>query len=291
VPQIPVQGTSGLPTELVVGGRTIPVLLPNAYNARTKRYRLYIFLHSYGSNATSTLNRWFGDENSARNSGKGAVVLLPSGLTDNTANTYWNSTDPCCALDATSPPSDVTFLRDAILAAMAAYSIDPNDIHVFGYSNGGGMAHTLALCHPDLVASCWSFAGFAPASGDSHYCTPGFKVHVTHVHGDSDTIVVYPGDPTGAIVTDKPTGIYPGAVASVEQWKTLNGCTGALAQYDTADLTAGIVGSETSRQSYPGQAANGSVELWQIVGGSHVQGMNASFLRARELRQYQCVRT
>lgn len=267
------------------------MLLPNSYNSRTKRYRLYVFLHSYGSNATSTLNRWFGDSGSAANSGRGAVCLLPSGLTDNTANTYWNATDPCCALDAAAPAADATFLRALIQLAISTYAIDPKDIHIFGYSNGGMMALTMALCSPDLVASAWSFAGYSAAPGDSHYCMAGAdKVHITLVWGDGDTIVVFDGDPTGLIVTDKPTGIYPGAVASAEDWKARNGCTGSLTQYDTQDLTAGIVGNETSRFSYPGQAANGSVELWRIVTGSHVQGMNTAFLRARELRQYSTVR-
>jgi poly(3-hydroxybutyrate) depolymerase len=266
------------------------VLLPNNYDARVNTYRLRVFLHSYGSNATSTLARWFSDQDAARNSGQGTICILPSGLLDNLSNPYWNSNDSCCALDAASPQNDVAYLRALILLAMATYAVDSKQVEIWGYSNGAMMAHTMGLCCSDIVTSIWCFAGYAPAASDSHYCNPGLKVHVTLVWGDADTIVVYPGDPTGTILTDKPTGIYPGALATAELWRGLNGCTAPLSPYDTIDATDTLVGAETSRMRYAVQATNGSFELWTITGGGHVVGMNTTFLRQVELRSYACRR-
>ena len=286
--QLPVQGKAGLPTTLTVGARSVPVVLPNAYNARTKRYRLKVFLHSYGNVGTATLNRYYASSAEAANAGSGAVVLLPSGLIDDNGQTYWNSNRACCGLDASSPADDLTFLTSLIELAISTYAID--GVEVYGYSNGAMMAHTLALCYASRIWAIYCFAGYAPYAGDSHYCTPGQKVHVTLVHGDADAVVLYPGDVDGSVLTDKPTGIYPGAVASVTAWAALNGCTGTLDAYDTANLTDTLAGAETERLAYANQASNGSVELWRVAGGSHVIGMNSNFYRAIELRGYNCRR-
>lgn len=292
MPQIPVQGKAGLPTSLVVSGRTVPVILPNAYNGRTKKYRLGIFLHSYGGNATSTLNRYFASSSEAANFGQGMVCLLPSGLLDNLNNPYWNASDPCCANDAYLPAADVTFLTALVTLAMQTYSIDPREVIVFGYSNGAIMAYTLALCASNLVTAIYSFAGFCALPGDSKYCAGTGKVHVTQVSPMADLVVVPDGDATGAILTDKPVGVYASRLQSVDAFKVRNGCTGSLTQYDSKDLTAATAGNETNRFSYPGQAVDGSVELWEVTGAlaDHNVGMNTNFYRAIELRQYGCRR-
>jgi poly(3-hydroxybutyrate) depolymerase len=286
--QIPVQGKVGLPTSITIGSRVVPLVLPNNYNARTKKYRLKIFLHSYGNVATATLNRYFASSAEAANSSTGAIVALPTGLIDINGQAYWNSNGACCALDAASPEDDVAFLSALITQAKARFAIDGVDI--YGYSNGGMMAATLGLCFSGQVHAVYCYAGYTPASSDPKYCNPTQTVHVTVIWGDADTVVLYPGDPTGLVATDKPTGVYPGAVDSVTAWGALNGCSGTLTQYDSQDLTAGLAGAETDRFAFPTQATNGSVELWRVNGGSHVQGMATSFFRAIELRGYQCVR-
>lgn len=293
MPQIPVQGKAGLPTTLVVSGRSVPVLLPNAYNARTKKYTLALFLHSYGGDALSTLNRYFASSAEAVNQGSGMVVLLPEGLRDTLNNRCWNSADPCCANDFVGPPNDTLFLHQLILLAISTYSIDPKDIRVYGYSNGAIMAYTLALCLAALVTSIYAFAGFCALPADAHYCGgDGNKVHITHIHPMADVIIHPDGDPTGSNVLDKPTGIYGSRFDAVEAFRARNGCTLPLGQYDTADLTAATAGAETERWSYAVQATNGSVELWEVEGAlaDHNVGMNTNFYRACELRSYACKR-
>lgn len=294
--QRPIIGKRNLPTTLTVSGRNVPVLLPNNYNAR-KRYRLRIFLHGYGSDAVSCVNRWFADVESARNSGIGTICLLPVGLTDALGNACWNSNSSCCALDMVggigSAANDTLFLSQLIELAIATYSVDLACIEVYGYSNGAMMAHTMGLCYSQRVTAIYTFAGYAPLPSDARYCVPGSKVHATIVGVEADAVVLYAGDPTGLTVTDKPTGIYQGIEATADQWARLNGCTGQLTQYDTVSLTDVVAGNETLRSSYPGQAVNGSVEVWKVTGAgaSHSVGMNTAFVRAVELRSNGCRRT
>ena len=295
MPQEPVSGKRNLPTTLTVSGRDVPVLLPNNYNAK-KKYKLRIFLHGYGSDAVSCLNKWFSDQNIARNSGTGTICLLPVGLTDILGNACWNSNSTCCALDMAggigNAANDTLFLSNLIELAISTYSVDLSCIEIYGYSNGAMMAHTMGLCYSQRVTAIYTFAGYAPLPNDSRYCVPGNKVHVTNVGVEADAVVLFDGDPTGNVLTDKPTGIYQGQVATCNQWKTLNGCTGDLTQYDAISATDVVAGNETLRSSYPGQAANGSVELWKVTGvaASHSVGMNTTFIRAIELRSNECRR-
>lgn len=292
--QIPIQGKAGLPTTLVVGGRSVPVLLPNAYNGRTKRYRLGLFLHSYDGTALSVLARYFASSAEAANWGKGMVVLLPEGLPDSLNHKCWNSADPCCAADFVGPPNDVTFLRNLLILAMQTYAIDPADVVVFGYSNGAIMAYTLALCAPDIVTSVYTFAGFCAFASDTHYCgDSGYKVHVTHITPMSDLVIAPDGDPTGSNVVDKPTGAYASRTQSVALFGTRNGCTGSFAQYDSQDFTSATAGAETNRFRWSSPAASGSVELWEVTGAlaDHNVGMTTNFYRGVELRHYNCRRT
>lgn len=295
MPQEPFTGKLNLPTTLVVSGRSVPVLLPNNYNSK-KRYKLRLFLHGYGGDAVSTVNKWFSNQDSARNSGTGCICLLPTGLTDILGNACWNSNSTCCALDMAGglpgAANDTLFLSDLIELAISTYSVDLNCIEVFGYSNGAMMAHTMGLCYSTRITAIYTFAGYAPLANDSKYCSPGNRVHVTIVGVAADAVVLYDGDPTGAVNTDKPTGIYQGQVSTADMWRDLNTCSGSLTQYDSIDATGVTAGNETERYAYPYQAPNGSVELWKVTGASasHSVGMNTNFIRAIELRSYSCRR-
>ena len=295
MPQEPVSGKLNLPTTLVVSGRNVPVLLPNNYNAK-KRYKLRVFLHGYGSDAVSCVTRWFGNTETARHSGNGTICLLPVGLTDLLGNACWNSNGSCCALDMSgglpAAANDTLFLSQLIELAISTYSVDLSCVEVYGYSNGAMMAHTMGLCYSQRITAIYTFAGYAPFPSDAHYCVPGSRVHVTMVGVAADAVVLYDGDGTGTVITDKPTGPYLGQVGTADQWKTLNGCTGNLTQYDAISATDVVAGNETLRSSYPGQAANGSIELWRVTGAlaSHSVGMNTTFIRSIELRSYACRR-
>lgn len=285
-----VNGASGKPANLQAAtSRPCPVFLPNNYNAR-KSYPLILGLHSLGSNASSTLARFFGSTIAAQNSGPGCIVLGPSGTLNGSAQPFWDASDPCCRLGFGSPVADTDYLAACITEALATFNIDRRYMIVVGYSNGGFMANTLARCHPELVTHVLSYAGMGldatrdTGSGpvaDSHFCAISTPVHYTHIHGTADATVVYTGDPGpgDTVGGDTPTGPYLSALQSAERWRDANGGTGAFTTYATADLTAGIVGSETNIMApATSQATNGSVELWEVVGGSHVQGMNTAFI-------------
>ncbi len=289
-----VNGAAGKPANLQAAtARPCPVFLPNNYNAR-KSYPIILALHSLGSNASSTLARFFGSQIAAQNSGPGCIVLAPSGTLNGSAQPFWDASDPCCRLGFGSPVDDTGYLTACLNEAIATFNIDRRYVVVVGYSNGGFMGNTLARCHPELVTHVLSYAGMgldatrdigSPGSpnivADAHFCAISAPVHYTHIHGTADNVIVYTGDPGpgDTVGGDTATGPYLSALQSCERWRDANGGVGAFTTYATADLTAGIVGSETNIMApVTSQAANGSVELWEVTGGSHVQGMNTAFI-------------
>lgn len=284
-----VSGALGMPTQLGVAlGRPANVYLPNNYNRR-KKYPVIIGLHGLGENPDSSIAKFLGSRDRARNSGPGVILILPLG-TVNAGGVvrFWDASDPCCRLGFGPTIADSVYLALLIEEAIATFSVDRSMIGAFGYSNGAFMANTLAMCRPDLITHVIGLAGVRSLSSDAHlqasgpfFCNPTIaqSVHYTGVHGTLDTVVDYNGDPTGLNVLDVPSGIYLSAQASAEAWGFANGCTGSFASYATADFTATVVGSETTLFRYPSQAINGSVEFASISGADHNPNTNDAFFQ------------
>jgi hypothetical protein len=66
------------------------------------------------------------------------------------------------------------------------------------------------------------------------------------------------------------TAVFPGAVATVQNWASHNGCTGPLWDTEpTLELDLTTVGLETSVLRFTNSPPGGAVELWSIRGGGH----------------------
>lgn len=283
-----VSGVSGAPTTLgVASGRPVTINYPNNFNRR-KLYPLIIGLHGLGG--SSAVGKWFSTMLSAIASGPGCIVLEPTGtIATISGDLFWNSADPCCNFSGPNP-DDTTYLANLIIEAKSLLPVDPRYVVVFGYSNGGFMANTLARCHPELVTHAMSYAGMGidatrdTGSGpvaDTHFCAIASPVHYTHVHGTSDTVIVYTGDPGpgDTVGGDTAIGPYLSAVQSCDRWVTANGGVGAMTVVGSArDFVAALPGNESDiLEPATSQGANGSVVLVRVNGGAHVQGMNTAF--------------
>ena len=112
-------------------------------------------------------------------------------------------------------------------------------------------AARLLLCHGDAAVF-----GHLPVS-------------VLEVHGTSDLVIAYDG---GTNVGQD----YPGARETVRGWASLNGC-GTTVQTAGApiDIDTNIAGNETVRTQYV--CSTGAAELWTIVNGSHIPGIDAKW--------------
>lgn len=256
-------GVSGLPT--VFGGDavhpTVTIQTPTLFDSR-KSYPLCLLLHGRSSTpaAVQTLLRM--DE--LKNMDGGVLVVAPQSAVDG-ATRAWNA-DACCWFTG-SPPNDAAYLKSIVDAVMAAYHVDTRRVWVMGHSNGGFMAHKMAATYPSTFTGIFSVAGCFPQVGTSGYSVS--EMHVTHVHGTSDTAVTYAGDPTNVNATDVPQQAYPGAVQTVADWATMLGLGALAAAYDTQEFDADVVGSETSRQAHAGATATTSAELWTMTGSDH----------------------
>ena len=249
------------------GDRPVQVRTPPGLGAPAP---LLLMLHGYGGTGDREDGySGFGDAATAA----GMIFALPEGTQDDQRWTYWNASDACCG-KADPKADDSAYLSGVIGEIAARYPVDPKRVYVFGFSNGGFMAHRLACEHAGLIAGIGSAAG-AGVPG----CAASGPVTVLQIHGDADATILYNGGTFDAE--------YPGAVQTVKDWAARNGCGGTPVTGRPRDLaisvdaenlgSARLDGAESTTAAYPGCPPGGAVELWTIAGGDHAPGLSATY--------------
>jgi polyhydroxybutyrate depolymerase len=189
----------------------------------------------------------------------------PNGKVDKSGSYYWNATDACCDYDH-SHVDDSKYLASVITEIEAAYPVDPRRVYVVGHSNGAFMAYRLACDHADLIAGVGSLAG--AMWEDTSRCQPSQVVSILEIHGTADTEVIYDGSTKEN---------YPSAPTTVSDWATFDGCApDPTTQMHAKNLDQGR-GMETNVTRYASCKKGRDVELWTIVGGSHLPNLTSSF--------------
>src|ERR1700690_595039 len=110
--------------------------------------------------------------------------------------------------------ANTAFVRDVVASVSVDLCVDPKRIFATGKSQGGFMSSWLGCVAPDIVAA------IAPGSGmyePTPSCAP---VPIMEFHGRADSTIPFAG---GYVLI---LGHYPGAVAVMQKWAHLNGCTG-----------------------------------------------------------------
>ncbi|MCP4195358.1 MAG: hypothetical protein GY768_32560 [Planctomycetaceae bacterium] len=190
------------------------------------------------------------------------IYVIPQGTTNFLGQTYWNATDACCDLLGSSV-DDSGFLRGLIELAQSTYSIDPNRIHIAGLSNGGFMAHRMAIDHADIIASVVSLAG--ANFKDALDYQPTDPVHTLQIHGTLDDTILYNG---GSIL-----GIpYPGAIETQFNWAFYNQLDATIDDVGVPfNMDFAVAGDETTSLVFDLDNEPGiKVELWTMAGSGHV---------------------
>ncbi|HEY8090128.1 MAG TPA: hypothetical protein VIF09_19840 [Polyangiaceae bacterium] len=176
-------------------------------------------------------------------------------------STFWNATNACCDF-YDSGVDDVQYFDAMLDDLQSKYSVDPKRVFVVGHSNGGFMSHRLACDRASRVAAIVSLEGAQWL--DLSKCNPSAPVSVVEVHGDADQTIYFDGGSTQSAA-------YPGALATMGDWGSRNGCTGALAATgQTLDLVADLPGSETAVEAYAGCPPGIDAQLWLVHGGVHI---------------------
>jgi polyhydroxybutyrate depolymerase len=244
----------GGPRETIFGGvRPAELKVPPALTPG-KQYPLLVVLHGFGASGF-VQTAYFGV--GGLPGADQALLIAPDGIEDNSGKQFWNADPNCCDFNG-KMPDDVAYIGGLIDDIKDEWPVDPNQVFILGHSNGGYMAYRMACERADVIAAVASLAGNAASMPTT--CTPSEKVNVLHLHGTEDDIVP-----------------YSGAEPSVAQWATHNGC-GALGQPGfTIDIDNNVAGPETQLAAVAGCPENGAVELWKMVGSTHVPVMNNMF--------------
>ena len=254
---------------LEVDGRPFRLYVPSSYR-EDKPAALVIGLHGYTSHSAE-LESYFRLVPHAEQ--RGFLYAMPDGTTDQRGDQFWNATNACCDVYG-SGVDDSTYLSNVIKRVKESYSVDSERVFFIGHSNGGYMSHRMACEHADEVTAIASLAGVPWA--DPSRCRPSRPVSVLQIHGTADETVNYRGGAFG------PNTTYPGAEATVAQWRDLNGCS-EVADTSTPpmDLDDTIDGAETTITVYADACRGGSrVVLWSMQGSSHVPTLTDSFTPA-----------
>eukprot|EP00854_Cymbomonas_tetramitiformis_P031603 gene31603-39793_t len=168
-------------------GRSARTLLPEGYAENADPIPLVVALHGYTQDAArmESLIRGPHFVDALR-----FVLILPNGLKDTAGKRYWNATQDCCNFYK-ADVDDVGYVKGLISEARTAYSIDPNRVYVFGFSNGAFMAHRLACELSHELAGIVSIAGSSVPTVDE--CQPAKPLSILNIHGDQDEIILYAG--------------------------------------------------------------------------------------------------
>jgi polyhydroxybutyrate depolymerase len=141
---------------------------------------------------------------------------------------------------------DVEFTQAIIDSLREKSTIDPQRIYATGFSNGGGLVHSLGCLMSD------TFAAIAPVAGAYVYWAPceiNSPVSVIAIHGDADPAVAYSGG--GYSTPDW-----------AETWAKRNGCdAGSTTSQPYDDIF--IQAWETCPDGV-------AVMLFTIAGGGHI---------------------
>ena len=230
-----------------------------------KEYPLVVVLHGYG--ATGFVQSSYFGMTMLPAMDK-ALVIAPDGTVDGTGKQFWNADAECCDFEKKNP-DDVAYIGGIIDDVIDTWPVDKQAVYVIGHSNGGFMSYRMACERADVISAIAPLAGLA--ASDVTKCNPSRPVNVLHMHGTMDATVPY--GPTTVVGN-------LGALGSVRQWATHNGCQASRTAAGELDLETNLPGAETKKYTTDGCPAEGAVELWAIEGAGHIPIFGSTLLPA-----------
>jgi polyhydroxybutyrate depolymerase len=249
------------PDAFVVGGERPAVVVPPPDHDPTVPTRLLVVLHGYRSSA-ARVERIFPLGSGAAVAG--VMVVRPQGTRDTAGQRYWNAAEACCDL-LDRDVDDEGYLLDLIAEIEATVAV--SEVAVFGHSNGGFMAYTLACRHPERFAAVITIAGALDDPPPD--CGADGPPRLLHIHGTDDGIINYEG---GSILGQPP---YTGAAATMAAFADGAGC-GPLTAGTPFDLDADLEGAETVPLAAECPEGRRLVH-WRIDGGPHEPAVRENF--------------
>ncbi len=149
-----------------------------------------------------------------------AVLVYPDGI-----GRSWNAGNGCCGTAAKRNVPDVAFVAAVVSQAASQLPVDPDQIFLVGYSNGGKLAYAVACDDPGHYAGIATY-GAVPLSP----CPSAPPVPVLLAAGVRDAILPF----TGARTSHPPTMAVRTAAAG---FAARDGCPGPTTTTRTAAAT------------------------------------------------------
>jgi poly(3-hydroxybutyrate) depolymerase len=141
------------------------------------------------------------------------------------------------------------------------------------------MAYRMLGDHADRLAAIATWSGTTFLDPDR--CHPAEPVNVLHVHATGEDGFPYWGGTLNTTVFGLPANMppFPGAERNVQTWAGYNGAENAVTELSPSlDLTPDVPGLDTVITRYTSHPPGGEVELWTILGGSHLMNRSPEFM-------------
>ncbi len=216
---------------------------------------LVVVLHGYGGTAAG-IQAYAGMDAVADR--EGFAVVYPQGMRDAWNQPYWE----VGYAFHDGEVDDVGFVRALRELVVADLGLDPDRVFATGMSNGGDMSYRLA-CEADDA-----FAAVAPVAGClmgviQERCAPASQPSLLEIHGTTDPITPWEGDPDGS----DGYGPYLGTEESVGHFVEAYGLD--LYEQEALPDLAPDDGSHVIAHRWGSSGADAEVWLYEIVGGRH----------------------
>ncbi|MGV7206438.1 alpha/beta hydrolase family esterase [Oxalobacteraceae bacterium A2-2] len=237
-------------TTLAFGGVQRSYLVLDASQGRAAA-PLVVLLHGGGGNGATMIARW-----QAKAAAEGLILVAPNGIGRKANSGTWNA-GGCCGEAMASGSEDVRFVGAVIDDVSRTTRVDASRVYVAGLSNGGMLAHRVAIAYPRRLAGAAVVAG--ALFGDEP--APRVPVPMLIMHGMKDQVVGYEGgmSPTRFVARAQSQPFKPVAYA-VDFWRRADGCGGAPVVSTEGDVT-----TETSNAC----AAGAEVRFYRLASADH----------------------
>jgi len=244
--------------------RPVSLYVPSCYNGETN-LPLVILLHGYTSGGAQQ-EAYMQLQPLAET--RGFLYCYPDSAADRWGYQFWNATDACCDYGSTSI-DDAGYVRAIIEEIEKRFAVDCKRVYLIGHSNGGYMAYRMACQSADLIAGIASLAGMTFL--EPGRCAPSGPVNILHIHGTVDEYEFYVGGANANPTFPSNLPPYPGVLQTVRVWAGYNGTRDPVTDSaPSMDLDLNVPGLDTVVTRYTSFPSGGAVELWSIVGGTHI---------------------
>eukprot|EP01083_Nonionella_stella_P159708 521298_1 len=167
----------------------------------------------------------------------------------------------CCGFPADSTTNDIAFASWLVHNTSALLCITEEEVFISGFSNGAFMAEVVACNASEIFRASASISGVVElrpgnqrglAQCDKEYNSAPHYTSLLNVHGTSDPLVPFAGDPVLG---------FPPIHDDIQRWYDRNRCTG--------NYSVTLKNDKYSNQLYSDCAHNTEIELVMHYGGTH----------------------